>query len=158
MQVLKNSYRLTTADVARDIPFAFDVPVGARQVQIELHFDPAGETEVKRCREPILRAMDTYYAGNIPISEEQNWADYLPLKNLITLSLDWNSTYLGNAHRWDNRQIHTFSDTQTPRGFHLPDELHGTWSGMLHVHEVVSAECCVELKIDVEVPDGLAAL
>lgn len=158
MLLLENSYRFTPDDTAKDIPFSFEAPVGTDRVELLLRFDPACETEEALCCEPIKRAIGEYYAGNAAAFTEDSWLDYLPLKNLITISLDHNGTYLGNAHRWDNRQAHVFHADHAPRGFLNPDTLCGSWSGMLHIHEIVSLCCSVKLAVYTEASNGMAAL
>lgn len=48
--------------------------------------------------------------------QEGNIENYLPIKNLVTVSLDSSREYLGAAHRQSNKQEHIISPD-----FRLPD-------------------------------------
>lgn len=150
MILLQHTQILTPSDTATDIPFVFTVPDQARVVMIRLTFDPPHESRHTVCHLPVMQAINEYYVGDRSAFSEDEWVNYLPIKNLITLSLDHGARYLGNAHRWDSDQAHIFTETQTPRGFLKPELLQGRWSGMLHIHEVISPQCRVVLEVKSE--------
>lgn len=148
-------YLLEPDDTASDIPFGFRTPQGTSSVTITLDFAPDREQDAAVCRKPILDAL-RLYDPQVPESFlEEHWQDYLPVKNLITISLEHEGSYLGNAHRWDCQQSHFFTALQTARGFCKPQSLCGEWKGMLHIHEVISPKCRAVLKIIWEVCDEL---
>ena len=62
------------------------------------------------------------------------YKQYLPLKNLVTLSLDDPAGYRGAAHRQDPRQIHTVGAAQSSYGFTNAPTQPGTWYLTLNVH------------------------
>ena len=73
---------------------------------------------------------------------------FLPVKNLITISLDKDGVYLGNAHRWATTQEHLISVNQVSRGFLPPEKMEGEWHGMLHLHEILSEKCSGHLIVE----------
>lgn len=151
-------YFLKPSDTASDIPFTFQTPQGTCSIEINLHFEPPSEWNHTICRQPVMQALNTYYVGNQTAFSEDQWMEYLPIKNMITVSLDHGNKYLGNAHRWDSNQTHLFTPTYVAQGFLKPESLCGCWSGMLHIHEIISPQCRVELKIGWEVCDELDAV
>ena len=66
----------------------------------------------------------------------ENPIDYLPVKNLITLSLDENGKYRGAAHRQDDVQHHEISADFASNGFFKGKIEEGVWRIALNVH------CC----------------
>lgn len=73
---------------------------------------------------------------------------FLPVKNLITLSLEREGVYLGNAHRWAPQQEHVIAVEQASLGFVSPESMEGSWTGMLHLHEIISPNCTGQLRIE----------
>lgn len=49
--------------------------------------------------------------------QEGNIENYLPIKNLVTVSLDSSREYLGAAHRQSNKQEHIISSAFSSAGF-----------------------------------------
>ena len=72
----------------------------------------------------------------------------MPIKNLITNSLEREGVYLGNAHRWAPEQEHLITAEQASLGFVPPQAMEGNWNGMLHLHEIISPCCTGELRIE----------
>ena len=79
--------------------------------------------------------------------QEGNIENYLPIKNLVTVSLDSSREYLGAAHRQSNKQEHIISPAFSSAGFFKTDIAKGEWKITLNVHSV---SCDVDYKITVE--------
>lgn len=67
-------------------------------------------------------------------------SECLPLKNLITLSLDDPFGYRGAAHRQADNQIHRISEDYASPGFSKGEIPQGKWKITLNVHAVVTDE------------------
>lgn len=81
-------------------------------------------------------------------SEYPKYTEYLPLKNLITLSLDSPEGYRGAAHRHDPEQLHVLSKNQASAGFLKGKITAGEWRLTLNVHAIVTEECVCKIKIE----------
>jgi len=82
--------------------------------------------------------------------EEENAKSFLPLLNLVTISLDCNGEYLGAAHRHMNEQNHIISDYFASPGFYKTKIERGIWQIVLNVHAVVTKECRYNLTVEGE--------
>ena len=58
----------------------------------------------------------------------------MPVKNLITLSLDENGNYRGAAHRQADKQHHEISKSFASVGFENGEITGGEWTLVLNVH------------------------
>ncbi|QQO09138.1 hypothetical protein [Breznakiella homolactica] len=85
------------------------------------------------------------------------WRDYLPVVNLITLSLDHDEIYVGCAHRHNPEQRHIVSADFSSPGFFRHSASAGVWRAVINVHAVVSDETVYHLTVNAydkdEVPD-----
>lgn len=73
--------------------------------------------------------------------------EYLPVVNLLTVSLDSPTGYVGCAHRQSPQQIHCFSETECSRGFVPQKLISGEWKVTINVHALVSDQCEFTLEI-----------
>ncbi|MGM9630485.1 hypothetical protein [Butyricicoccus sp.] len=148
MILLEQQYQWTAEDTASDVPFAFACPAGVRAIRISFSFSPGKEQSEARCKPQIEDALARYYDRYSREIQPMTVEQYIPIKNLITLSLAWEGIYLGNAHRWAPQQEHLITAAQASRGFVPPERLEGSWTGMLHLHEILSARCTGQLRIE----------
>ncbi len=146
--LLERSYAWTPEDAQRDIPFAFCCPSDITELRISFSYAPSLETEEERCRPQVEKALRRYYDCYPHTLQPMDANRFLPVKNLITLSLDKDGVYLGNAHRWDPKQEHILNIEWASRGFVPPKQMAGDWTGMLHLHEIISPCCEAQLKIE----------
>ncbi|MDR1903113.1 MAG: hypothetical protein LBQ88_12650 [Treponema sp.] len=101
------------------------------------------ETEAKRLIETgIAVYVPPEYIGQYGI-----WRDYLPVVNLLTLSIDYNETYVGCAHRHAPEQRHIISAGFSSPGFLKQPALAGNWRAVINVHAVVSNEVQYRLQV-----------
>ena len=148
MVLFEQEYDWTPADSSQDVPFSFDCPDSVREIRLHFIFSPGLEIADEICRPQVEKALTRYYDCYPRDLQPMDAQKFLPVKNLITLSLDKDGRYLGNAHRWAPDQAHILTETQTSLGFTPPDRLPGHWAGMLHLHEVISPACHGKLRIE----------
>ncbi|MGI6213246.1 MAG: hypothetical protein ACOYIQ_01690 [Christensenellales bacterium] len=79
-----------------------------------------------------------------------NAKDYLPVVNLITLSLDSPAGYIGAAHRHINTQRHIIGAEYSDRGFIKTEIIPGEWSITLSCHYIASEEVSVAIEVECE--------
>lgn len=157
MLLLEQDYRWTPQDAQHDVPFVFTCPAGTKEVRLYFTFSPGKETTDDICRPAVEQALKRYY-DRYPRELQPMQADqFLPVKNLITISLDKDGQYIGNAHRWDTNQEHILTTQTASRGFTPPDRLDGPWGGMLHLHEIISPVCRGTLRIEGRLSDEVVS-
>jgi hypothetical protein len=77
-----------------------------------------------------------------------DWRDYLPVANLVTLSLDHDGIYVGCAHRHDPKQRHIISADFSSPGFLRYPARAGEWRAVINVHAVVSVATHYHLRVN----------
>ncbi|MFR6064967.1 MAG: hypothetical protein ACLUH5_02840 [Eubacterium sp.] len=145
MIIFEKKGKVTPDDDKTNIAFDFEVPEGAKKLVIEYAYSPKELEDRQKALELIRRELENYLGNNNEKAE-----NYLPVKNLITLSLDENGKYRGAAHRQPNSQKIEISAENCTPGFKKGAPESGKWRIVLNVH------CCVcdvdyEIKISSEV-------
>lgn len=148
MVLLQQQYQWTPQDTAHDIPFAFTCPQDVQGVFIRFRFSPGKELVETICIPQIEDALTRYYDRYPRDIQPMEAEQFMPIKNLITISLAREGIYLGNAHRWAPEQEHLITTAQASLGFVPPQAMEGDWTGMLHLHEIISPCCTGELWIE----------
>ncbi len=130
----------------RYIPFS--VPEGMGKLCITYSYSPKTledkEKSYELIRENILRDapedFDLY----------TDYEEFLPLKNLVTLSLNSPEGFRGAAHRHDENQYHEIGEHFASPGFLKGEITAGQWSLCLNVHALVTDCCTCVIKIEGE--------
>ncbi len=130
----------------RYIPFT--VPEGIKKLFITYSYSPKilenKEKSYELIRENILRDapedMDRY----------TDYEEFMPLKNLVTLSLDSPEGFRGAAHRHDETQFHEIGESFASPGFLKSKIIAGEWRLSLNIHAVVTDICTCRIKIEGE--------
>ncbi len=126
----------------------FTVPEGIKKLFITYSYSPKiledKEKSYELIRENILRdAPDD-------LDRYTDYEEFMPLKNLVTVSLDSPVEFRGAAHRHDENQYHEISKDFASLGF-LKGEINaGQWTLSLNVHAVVTDVCTCRIKIEGE--------
>lgn len=115
-----------------NIALAFSVPDGTDRLIIDYTYGPK-LLEDKNTAHALLKKSIEKYLGNEYCAEPD---DFMPVKNLITLSLDENGKYRGAAHRQADTQHHEIGEALASPGFIKGRITGGTWKIVLNVH------CC----------------
>ncbi|MDE5983942.1 MAG: hypothetical protein K2H13_01635 [Eubacterium sp.] len=120
----------------------FDVPENVKVLKIKYHYSPKTLENREKAVAIIHNCFDKYDETLIGRP-----ADYLPVKNLVTLSLDGCGIYRGAAHRQDDTQEHIISADFASPGFMKGKITAGEWDIVLNVHSV---SCDVDYEIEIE--------
>lgn len=150
MKLLEEEYQWTPYDSQTEESFCFFVSEHVEQIRIRFEFSPGKEEDPSLCLPPIEQALNRYYDSYPRELQPMNEEEFVPIKNLITLSLDKEGVYLGNAHRWAPQQEHLISVHKASLGFVPPEKMAGKWHGMLHLHEILSEMCTGHLVVEGE--------
>lgn len=142
MLIFSTKGKITTANDKTNLIHRFDVPENLDRLIIKYSYSPKILENRERAVAVIRDCFDKYDETLVGKP-----ADYLPIKNLVTLSVDENGKYRGAAHRQADEQEHIFSEAYSSPGFMKGKPQAGEWSIMLNVHCV----CCdVDYAITVE--------
>ncbi len=145
--VLETELRVLPAQEKTNIVLPFTLKKAAQVLKITYAYAPktaAGEEAEQRAEDCLLRDAGAF-RGEYPPAK-----DFLPLKNLITLSLDDPNGYRGAAHRQANEQNHIFTETESPLGFSAGALPKGEWRVVLNVHALVTPFCDCRVKVEAE--------
>ena len=146
--LLEQAYQWSSQDTSSDIVFSFQCPAEVEELVVSFTYSPGEEATREICLPAVQAAVTRYYGGYPQEIEPMTAEQFLPVKNLITLSLAREGVSLGNAHRWAPEQEHVISCRYASSGFCCPAAMSGTWTGMLHLHEVLSPICKGYLRIE----------
>ena len=115
-----------------NIPLEFTVPEGIEKLIIDYGYSPKTLEDGEKAEKLLAKSIEKYLGGEYRAEPQ----DFMPVKNLITLSLDDNGEYRGAAHRQADKQHHEISKDFASPGF-VKGEIHsGKWQVVLNVH------CC----------------
>ncbi len=143
--LIKKTIRATPSDQKTNIGLAFTVPEGISALEIEYSYSPKELEDRKKSlfliKENLMRDCGDEW------TEYEDYGEFLPLKNLITLSLDSPAGYIGAAHRQAPVQKHRISPSFSSVGFVKAQILPGEWVLTLNLHAVVTDECLCEIEV-----------
>ncbi len=126
----------------------FTVPVGTKKLFITYSYSPKSledrEKSYELIRENILRDAPE------DIERYTDYEEFMPLKNLVTVSLDSPTEFRGAAHRHDESQYHEIEEHFASPGFLKGKIDAGQWTLSLNVHAVVTDICTCRVKIEGE--------
>ena len=146
MLLLSEEFKVTPENEKTNISFPFTVPEGTQSLKITFNYDPKILEDDERANlliENNIKKDAGDFAG-----EYNDWDEYKPLKNLITVSLDDPDTYRGCAHRQDKDQIHIIRENFASRGFHKGKIQKGQWKVVLNLHGIVTEVVNCKLKVE----------
>lgn len=146
MLLLSEEFQVAPENEKTNISFPFTVPEGTASLKITFSYDPKVLEDDERARmliENNIKKDAGEYADEYP-----DWREFLPLKNLITVSLDDTKGYRGCAHRQDKDQIHIIREDYASRGFHKGRPEVGQWKAVLNLHGIVTERVNCRLKVE----------
>lgn len=142
MLIFSTKGKITTDNNKTNLIHRFDVPENIKSLTIKYSYSPK---TVENREKAVSLVRDCFEKYDETLIGKP--ADYLPIKNLITLSVDENGIYRGAAHRQANEQTHIISKDFASAGFTKGEIKSGEWDIMLNVHFI---GCDVDYIITVE--------
>jgi hypothetical protein len=142
MLLLNTKGRVTTANDKTNLIHKFDVPEGIKELKITYKYSPKTLEDREKAVTIVRNCFDKYDEELVGRP-----ADYLPVKNLVTLSIDGCGAYRGAAHRQSNDQLLTISKDYATPGLIKGDICAGEWDIILNVHSV---SCDVDYTIEIK--------
>lgn len=148
--LLSTDAHLLRASEKTNLAVSFSVPAHTKRLDIRFSYAP--KTLNGEAARPLIEACLQRDAGEFA-AQYPDWTHFLPLKNLVTVSLDDPNGFRGCAHRQDDVQAHFLTEDAASPGF-LPGKLPaGVWRVMLNIHALVTKSCDCTLKVDAEVDE-----
>lgn len=142
MLIFSTKGKITADNDKTNLIHRFDVPENITSLKIKYSYSPK-TVENREKAVSLVRSCFERYDETIVGKP----ADYLPIKNLITLSVDENGKYRGAAHRQASEQTHIISESFASPGFTKGKISSGEWDIILNVHFI---GCDVDYIITVE--------
>lgn len=148
--ILKETKKcLTPEDEKSNVFFPFDVPEGVSKLCITYSYIPKTladrEKSYELIKENLIRDAGEAW------TEYTDYEEFVPLKNLVTLSLCSPEGFRGAAHRQADNQYHEVSESFASPGFLRGGIIPGRWTLCLNVHALVTDVCLCYIKIEGEV-------
>lgn len=143
MQIFSTKGKITVDNDKTNLIHRFDVPSGVKVMTVKYSYLPKTLESREKAVAIVKDCFEKY--GETLVGKP---AEYLPVKNLITISIDENGKYRGAAHRQANEQTHILSEEKASPGFVKGKISEGEWDIVLNVHSV---SCDVDYNISVEV-------
>lgn len=141
-EILRQTLKLSEKNHQTHIKIPFLVTKTYTQLQIQFDYEPQVVAE-NLASQAILAALATYF----PVGEQPPVRTFLPLFNLLTLSLSYQNMYLGCYHHKQAHQLITISHEVSSFGFLAQPVLPGEWEIQLNAHCIQSDSVCAEIVI-----------
>lgn len=139
---------LTYDDEKSSLRIPFTIKNGCKKLFITYSYSPKiledEEMSRKLIKENLIRD-----AGD-DAGEYTDYSEFMPLKNLITLSLESPLEIVGAAHRQANEQYHEIGEDFASPGFVKCQITEGQWCLVLNVHAIVTDSVRCKIKIEAE--------
>lgn len=142
MTLFETSGLLTDKNDKTNITHEFTVPDNIKALKITYNYSP----KTVESRENEISIIKKYF-DDYNETPDSPLESYLPVKNLITLSVDDSENYRGAAHRQDNFQSHIISKDFASPGFTAGEIQAGKWKIILNCHCV---KCDVRYNLKAE--------
>lgn len=129
----------------QNIRHKFRVDKNLSKLEIRFSYTPKEMENEEEMRTLAMDCLEQYAPGEY----KNGYAPletYLPLVNLITLSLDDPNGYRGCAHRHDPVQKHILTESHASPGFFIRDLPQGDWEAVISLHAVIT-DCTYTLEI-----------
>lgn len=129
------------------ISYSFIVPQPLCRLDIYFSYTPKLLENQSLSKQFIQDSVSKYIEKGHQQSYSEKWEMYLPLKNLITISVDDSIGYRGAAHRHDSKQELYISENKASPGL-VPGNLRpGQWRVTLSLHAIVTDQCKYKLRV-----------
>lgn len=129
----------------QNIRHKFTVDKALAEMEIRFSYTPKKMENEAEMRALALDCLEQYAPGEYKNGYAPLEA-YLPLVNLITLSLDDPNGYRGCAHRHDPVRVHKLTANSASPGFFIRDLPCGEWEAVVSLHAVIT-DCTYTLEI-----------
>jgi len=138
--------KLTPACSKSHIKYTFNLPVQSRRLNIDFEYQPKKLFDEERSKMLIQEGLRRF-CENPDENELNSWKSYMPLSNLLTISIDDPKGFRGSVHRHTPVQHLFITEDAASPGLIQGSLPEGQWSVTISVHAVVTEECCYKLHV-----------
>jgi hypothetical protein len=142
--------QVTPVSSRSHITYSFDLRHSVGKLNIRFSYHPKRLEDLERSKELILACIEKYSGSENSELEKVKWGNYMPLTNLITLSVDDPQGHRGAGHRHDPEQLIQLTEYQASPGFVSGPMIQGMWKVTLSLHSIITDICSYELQIWLE--------
>ncbi|MBM7566395.1 hypothetical protein [Paenibacillus sacheonensis] len=129
------------------IAYSFHLDQPGGKLWIDFAYEPKNLEDREQSRARIAAGVENYTE---PAQRElvmDRWESFLPLKNLITVSVDDPARHRGAGHRHDPEQLLLIGAEEASPGFVRGELPEGLWRVTLSLHAIVTESCSYRLRI-----------
>ncbi|MCZ8511871.1 hypothetical protein O9H85_05430 [Paenibacillus filicis] len=129
------------------ISYKFHLGEPGGKLWIRFVYGPKNLDDMELAKSLIYDSIEKYTEpSRIPLVQAK-WESYLPLKNLITVSVDDPDNHRGAGHRHDPEQLLFLSAEDASPGLVKGEIPAGMWEVTLSLHAIVTDICNYSLEI-----------
>ena len=128
------------------IAYTFNIDKNIDKLNIDFSYYPKKLEDMKKAKSIIEKSIHEY----IEVFGDKfsgSWQNFLPVLNLLTISIDDPYGFRGCSHRHDHIQHLILSEEETSPGFMKSPIVKGLWKVTISVHAVVTDTCEYNLCI-----------
>lgn len=148
MEILDLTIQLDATKTQTNFKIPFKVPQSAEKLVIHFHYSPNQSRDDVAIAQ-LERAISKYALAGYS-TEQLQVEYYLPVDNLITLSLTKNGQYLGAHHNKSNNQTIIISQETASHGFWPIIIESAQWELQLNCHCIASHMVQANVRIEVQ--------
>jgi hypothetical protein len=142
--------QVTPVSSRSHITYSFDLSQPVEGLNILFKYNPKRLEDLESSKTMILESLVKYTNAEYADLDGAKWETFMPLTNLITLSVDDPAGHRGAGHRHDSEQLLYVSEHCASLGFVSGPMIKGMWKVTLSLHSIVTDICSYELQIWVE--------
>lgn len=139
---------LTPKDSQKNIPFVFQLNEAYERLVMTFEYGPSHATE-EESFVVVKESLKHYFPFKGEITNDVV-REFLPVENLVTVSLSYNGEYLGARHTKERTQKIVISENGASLGFPTHAIRPGEWEIQLNAHCVASTEVTAKVGVYVE--------
>jgi hypothetical protein len=129
------------------ITYTFNLQKEAKRLNIDFSYAPKILEDRPKAKELICEGINEYILEDQRDGFMRNWDSFLPVQNLLTISIDYYDEFRGCAHRHPNEQHIYIAENDATPGFIAGKIAPGQWKVTISAHAVVTDICRYKLHI-----------
>ncbi|TDF92307.1 hypothetical protein [Paenibacillus piri] len=147
MTLLQAEGAVTPSCSKSHITYTLHLHRDCRELHVEFAYEPKRLDDEAKSEALIRDALKRFVPAEQDRSPADNWKDYMPLQNLLTLSIDDETGFRGAGHRHDPVQHLTVTPEQASPGLVPGIFPRGQLRIMISIHCVVTEQCRYRMHV-----------
>ena len=129
------------------ISYWFELPEDTEKLYIDFAYSPKILEDRAKTKSLIETAIRKFISPELQVQYLEKWNSYLPLKNLLTISVDDPNQNRGAAHRHAPEQQLYIEELDASPGLVSGHLVPGQWRITISLHAVVTDICDYSLQV-----------